>query len=152
MWGMFGVLLEAEFAPILSALKRLGYTDFEVEVDWLLYLERLTPFLLIAAVLAGSLVLFGLQTVWRLSRSLPLPQPASLDGADQARRAGLDETTLLVAREKRVVVVHVNEHGFRIEAKEVGTLVERQSDTSQSDDSGRRAAPDVSPAGVRTVR
>jgi poly-beta-1,6-N-acetyl-D-glucosamine biosynthesis protein PgaD len=135
MWGMFAVLLEAEFAPVLRTLKKLGFTDFDVDIDWLLYLERLTPFLLMAAVLAGLLVLFSLQTIWRGSRSLLLPQPTPLDAAEQARRAGLDEAALLAAREKPVVVVHVNGSGFRIEPKERGSTSVAVSRGSAADGS-----------------
>jgi hypothetical protein len=152
MWGAFAVVVRIEVAPVLSALQALGLGDFGIRHNWPLYFEKLTPFLLVAIFLAGLHVLFGLRTAWRLSRALPLPQPAPLGTVDQARRACLDEGALLAAREKRIVVVHVSEHGFRVEPKGAGTVVESEDDTSQSDGIGHGPAPGVTPAGVHRAR
>jgi hypothetical protein len=75
------------------------------------------PFLLTAAILAGLLIIFSLRTLRRRSRALLLPQPVPLEAADQARRAGLGEAELIVARDQRIVVVHIDTNGrHRIEA------------------------------------
>ena len=82
-----------------------------------MFFDRLMPFLLIAAMLAGFLVIFSLRTLRRRSRALLLPQPAPLETADQARRAGLDEAELIAARDQRIVIVHIDANGrHRIEA------------------------------------
>jgi poly-beta-1,6-N-acetyl-D-glucosamine biosynthesis protein PgaD len=117
-WAAFAYLLEKELAPIFGGLQALGLGKYGVKVDWLTYLERLTPFLLVAGVLAGLLVGFSLGTLRRRSRSLLLPQPAALEAADEARRAGLDEAALVAAREQRIVIVHIGDSGLRIEAKD----------------------------------
>jgi len=116
-WGAFAFLLEKELALVFGGLQALGVGDFGVKVDWLAYLERLTPFLLVAAALAGLLVGFSLSTLRRRSRSLLLPQPAALEAADQARRSGLDEAALIAARDQRIVIVHIDDSGLRIEVR-----------------------------------
>ena len=116
-WAAFAFLLERELTPIFAALQALAFGDVGIKVDWLAYLERLTPFLLVAAALAGLLVGFSLSTLRRRSRSLLLPQPAALPAADQARRAHLDEGALLAARDQRIVVVHSDDIGLRIEVR-----------------------------------
>lgn len=74
------------------------------------------PFFLTAAVLAGLLVISGLLTLRRRERSLLLPQPAPLEAADQARRAGLDEAALIAARDRGIVIVHIDaDNRHRIE-------------------------------------
>jgi poly-beta-1,6-N-acetyl-D-glucosamine biosynthesis protein PgaD len=138
MWGAFAVVVRIELAPLPSVLQALGLGDFGVRRDWPLYFEKLTPFLLVAIFLVGLLVLFGLRTAWRLSHSLPLPQPAPLGIVDQARRAGLDEAALLAARENRIVVVYMNERGFRIEPKGTAIPGEGERERSRSDGTGRR--------------
>jgi poly-beta-1,6-N-acetyl-D-glucosamine biosynthesis protein PgaD len=116
-WGAFAYLLEKELAPVFGALQALGLGDYGVKVDWLAYLARLTPFLLVAAGLAVLLVGFSLGTLRRRSRSLLLPQPAALEGIDEARRAGLDEAALVAARDQPIVIVHIDDAGIRIEVK-----------------------------------
>jgi poly-beta-1,6-N-acetyl-D-glucosamine biosynthesis protein PgaD len=116
-WGAFALLLEKEFAPVLGALQALGVGDFGVKIDWLAYLQRLTPFLVAVAVLACLLVGFSLRTLRRRDRALTLPQPAALGAADEARRAGLSVAELAVARDQRIVVVHMDDEGLRVEAK-----------------------------------
>ena len=52
----------------------------------------------------------------RRSRSLLLPQPAPLEAADQAHRAGLEEAELIAACDQRIVIVHIDTDGrHRIE-------------------------------------
>jgi poly-beta-1,6-N-acetyl-D-glucosamine biosynthesis protein PgaD len=116
-WGAFAFLVEKELAPVLGALQAMGFGDYGVKVDWLAYLERLTPFLLVAAVLAGLLVGFSLRTLRRRTRSLLLPQPAALEAADEARRAGLDEAALVAARDLRIAIVYIDDIVLRIEPK-----------------------------------
>ena len=116
-WGAFAYLLEKELAPIFGGLQTLGIGHYGVKVNWLTYLERLTPFLLVAAVLAAALVASSVGTLRRRSRSLLLPQPAALELADEARRSGLDEAALIVARDQKIVVVHLDGTRLRIEVR-----------------------------------
>ncbi len=111
-WVAFALLLIKE---LVWALTGNGEPAF----------ERLTPFLLIAAVLAGLLMIFSLRTLQRRRRSLLLPQSAPLEAADEARRTGLDEAALIAARDERVVTVHTDDGGIWIETK---NLVYRNSE------------------------
>jgi len=80
------------------------------------FFEALTPFMLAAAFLAGTLSIFSVLTMWRRHQSLLLPQPASLSLLEEARRVGLDEAALIAARDKRIVIVHIDSDGrHRIE-------------------------------------
>ncbi len=117
MWGFFAILLDTEFELFLGDfLERLGYGPFDTKADWLVFFELLMPFLLLAAILAGALVIFSLRTLRRRSRALLLPQPVPLATADQSRRAGLDEAELIAARDQRIVIVHIdNNNRHRIE-------------------------------------
>ncbi len=114
-WAAFAFLLEKELRLVVGALQALEFREFGVEAQWLTYLERLTPFLLAVAVLAALLVGFSIRTLRRRSRSLLLPQPTALSAADQARRAGIEEGALVAARDQRIVVVHIDDIGIRIE-------------------------------------
>ena len=116
-WGAFAFLLEKELAPVFGALQALGLGDYGVKVDWLAYLERLAPFLLVAGGLAVLLVGFSVRTQRSRSRSLLLPQPAVLERIDEARRAGLDEAVLAAARDQRIVIVHIDDVRLSIEVK-----------------------------------
>ena len=122
MWVFFALLLDAEFELFLGDyLEHLGFGPFDTDADWLVFFGLLTPFLLMAAMLAGVLMIFGLRTLRRRSRALLLPQPAPLETADQARRAGLDEAELIVARDERIVIVHIDTDGrHRIEVPHEG--------------------------------
>jgi poly-beta-1,6-N-acetyl-D-glucosamine biosynthesis protein PgaD len=120
-WVAFAYLLDHEFALSLHALKLLGLGGAEVDTNWRLYLERLAPFLLVAAALAVALVVFSLRTLRRRSRTLRMSPPSPLTTVQQARVAGLDEAALVAARDQRIVVVRQVEHGLSIEAKAAGT-------------------------------
>jgi Flp pilus assembly protein protease CpaA len=110
LWVCFALLLGIEFELFVGG--SLGLLD----IDWPLFYERLKPFFLTAAVLAGLLVISGLLTLRRRERSLLLPQPAPLEAADQARRAGLDEAALIAARDRGIVIVHIDaDNRHRIE-------------------------------------
>ena len=110
LWVCFALLLGIEFELFVGG--SLGFLD----IDWPLFYERLKPFFLTAAVLAGLLVISGLLTLRRRERSLLLPQPAPLEAADQARRAGLDEAALIAARDRGIVIVHIDaDNRHRIE-------------------------------------
>jgi poly-beta-1,6-N-acetyl-D-glucosamine biosynthesis protein PgaD len=100
MWGSFAALLDIELPNTI----------------WSVFVDRLMPFLLVAVILVASLIIFSLRTLWRRSRAVLLPQPAPLETADQALRAGLDEAELSAAREQRIVIVHIDSNGrHRIE-------------------------------------
>jgi poly-beta-1,6-N-acetyl-D-glucosamine biosynthesis protein PgaD len=117
MWGFFAVLLDIEFELFLGHHLQLGLGPFDTNAKWSVFFDRLIPFLLTAAILAGLLIIFSLRTLRRRSRALLLPQPAPLETADQAHRAGLDEAELIVARDQRIVIVHIDTNGrHRIEA------------------------------------
>jgi len=110
LWVCFALLLGIEFELFVGG--SLGLLD----IDWPLFYERLKPFFLTAAVLAGLLVISGLLTLRRRERSLLLPQPTPLEAADQARRAGLDEAALIAARDRAIVIVHIDaDNKHRIE-------------------------------------
>jgi poly-beta-1,6-N-acetyl-D-glucosamine biosynthesis protein PgaD len=117
VWIFFAVLLDIEFELFLGHHLQLGLGPFDTNATWSVFFDRLMPFLLTAAILAGLLVVFSLRTLRRRSRALLLPQPAPLETADQAHRAGLDEAELTVARDQRIVIVHIDTGGsHRIEA------------------------------------
>jgi hypothetical protein len=117
MWGVFAVLLDIEFALFVGDYLQPGLSRFATNAKWSLFFDRLMPFFLAAAILAGLLIIFSVRTLRRRSRSLLLPQPAPLETADQAHRAGLDEAELIVARGQRIVIVHIDTNGtHRIEA------------------------------------
>jgi poly-beta-1,6-N-acetyl-D-glucosamine biosynthesis protein PgaD len=112
MWGVFAVLLDIEFELFLGPHPQPGLSRFDTNAKWSVYFDRLMPFLLTAAILAGLLIIFSVRTLRRRSRALLLPQPAPLETADQAHRAGLDEAELIVAREQRIVIVHIDTNGI----------------------------------------
>lgn len=116
MWGFFAALLDIEFDLFLGDYLQPGLSRFDTNAKWSLFFDRLMPFLLTAAILAGFLIIFSLRTLRRRSRALLLPQPAPLEAADQARRTGLDEAELIKARDQRIVIVHIDTNGkHRIE-------------------------------------
>lgn len=107
-WGFLAALLDKEFGLFLGRLSP----------DWPLYFARLKPFLLIAGALAIFIVISALRTLRRAHRTLVLPQPAPLEAADEARRVGVDAAALAAARDRGVVVVHIDAAGrYRIEAR-----------------------------------
>jgi poly-beta-1,6-N-acetyl-D-glucosamine biosynthesis protein PgaD len=118
IWGFFAVLLDKEFELFLGDyLEPLGLRLFDTNANWSEFFDRLMPFLLMAAILAGSLIIFSLRTLRRRSRGLLLPKPAPLETAHQAHHAGLNEAELIDARSQRIVIVHIDTNGrHRIEA------------------------------------
>jgi hypothetical protein len=112
MWILFAITLETEFELFFGHhLEQLGFGDFHTEPNWPVFFERLTPYLTITAVLGGLLVIASVRTLQRRRRSLLLPQPAPLPTVIQARHAGLDEVSLLSARNLRIAVVHIDIDG-----------------------------------------
>jgi hypothetical protein len=112
MWILFAIMLETEFELFIShQLVRLGLGDFRTDPNWAEFFERLMPFVAVAVLLICLLLLASVFTLRRRRRGLLLPPPAALPIADQARRAGMDEAELAVARELRVAVVYINENG-----------------------------------------
>jgi poly-beta-1,6-N-acetyl-D-glucosamine biosynthesis protein PgaD len=122
MWGGFLLLLDTEFELFLGPhLERLGFGPSNRDANWAYFFERLMPFLLTAAVLGGALIVFGVLTLRRGRRGLLLPPPPRLETVDEARRAGLDEAALVAARDRRIVVVHIDADGrHRIVARDGG--------------------------------
>ena len=125
LWAGFLVLLDNEFELVLNDL--LGLLGFRRSrgtggVNWPVFIDRLTPFLVAAAVLAGLLMMFGVRTRRRWRRVRLLPQPAPLAAAAEARSAGIDEATLIAARDLKIAIVHVEADGKpRIEPVAAGT-------------------------------
>jgi len=118
MWGFLAALLATEFELFFGHyLEQLGFGPFHTDANWPEFFERLMPFLLTAAVLASTLVIFSLRTLQRRHRALLLPQPVPLAAAEEARHAGLEEAALIAAREQRIAIVHIDADGrHRIEA------------------------------------
>jgi hypothetical protein len=118
MWIAFAILLEKEFELFFGHhLERLGFGDFDTEANWPMFFERLTPFLMTIALLVSLLGVASVRTLQRRRRALFLPLPAPLGLAEECRRAGLDERTLISARASRIVIVHIGADGeHRIEA------------------------------------
>jgi poly-beta-1,6-N-acetyl-D-glucosamine biosynthesis protein PgaD len=117
MWGFFATLLDTEFDLFVGRYLRGDASRFDTNATWSVFFDRLMPFLLTAAMLAGLLTIFSLLTLRRRARALLLPQPAPLATADQAQSTGLDEAELIAARDQRIVIVHIDADGrHRIEA------------------------------------
>jgi poly-beta-1,6-N-acetyl-D-glucosamine biosynthesis protein PgaD len=117
-WAAFAMLLANEVSAVAHGVRALRLGQAGAPLDWRTYVERMAPFVLLIGSLAAVLLGFSLQTLRRRSRALMLPDPPAVDAAEQAHRAGLDETELAAARGHRIVVVHVGEDGrLRIVAK-----------------------------------
>jgi poly-beta-1,6-N-acetyl-D-glucosamine biosynthesis protein PgaD len=121
VWVFFAFLLDTELELFVTRhLEWLGYGPYDIDANWPLFFERLTPFLLIAILPIAGLCIIGALTLRRRRLALLLPQPKSLAAADQARHAGLDESALIAAREQRIVTVHIDADGrHRIETSRV---------------------------------
>jgi poly-beta-1,6-N-acetyl-D-glucosamine biosynthesis protein PgaD len=116
MWIFFVVLLDLEFELFLGRYLQPDLSRFDAGSKWPLFFERLMPFLLMAATLAGLLIIFTARTLRRHASALLLPKPAPLETAEQAHHAGLDEVELIAARDQRIVVVYIDADGkHRIE-------------------------------------
>jgi hypothetical protein len=120
MWVLFAILLEKEFELLFGHhLERLGLGDFDTEANWSIFLEDLTPFLATAGLLVSLLVVASVLTSQRRRRALLLPVPIPLGLTEQCRRAGIDEHTLISARDSKIVIVHIDADGkHRFDAKE----------------------------------
>jgi hypothetical protein len=126
LWAGFLVMVDNEFEIVLNDF--LGILGFRRGrgtggVNWTVFIDRLTPFLVAAAVLAGLLMILGVRTRRRWRRVRLLSRPASpLEVAAEARRAGIDEAVLIAARDLKIAIVHVEAGGkARIEPVAVGT-------------------------------
>ena len=120
MWLLFAVMLETEFELFFGRhLERLGWGDFDTNANWPRFFERLRPYVYFILLLVAFVVAAASATIARYFRSLRLPPPLALPAASQARRAGMDETDLLAARELANVVVHIAPDGaHRIEPRQ----------------------------------
>ena len=121
IWVIFAIMLASETQLFIGRLEmRLGLTpDFSTDPNWPEFFDRLWPFIVTAFVLIAVLFVASLQTQWRRVRALATPPPPPLGIADQARRAGMDESALAAARELRIVVVHIDADGrYRVEPRE----------------------------------
>jgi hypothetical protein len=69
--------------------------------------------------LVSLLVVASVLTSQRRRRALLLPVPIPLGLTEQCRRAGIDEHTLISARDSKIVIVHIDADGkHRFDAKE----------------------------------
>jgi hypothetical protein len=118
MWILFVITLLTEFELFFGHyLKEMGLGHFHTEPNWPVFFERLRPYIVITAVLAGLLAIASVLTLRGRRRSLLLPQPSPLPAAMQARHAGMTEAALLAARDLPIAVVHVDTDGkHRVEA------------------------------------
>jgi hypothetical protein len=119
MWLLFAIMLETEFEIVFGRnLARLGLSDFDKNWRWPEFFQALRPFVEVALVLVSLLLIASLLTLRRVARGRLLPQPAPLPAGDEARRVGMDEAELRVARELRIVVVHIDADGkYRVEPR-----------------------------------
>jgi hypothetical protein len=112
MWLVFAAMLESEFELFFGGyLERLGFGDFDTDADWPAFFQRLTPFLLVALTLILLLFIASLRTLRRRRRALLLPPPVPLGIAEETRRAGMDESSLIAARAERIVIVQIDPDG-----------------------------------------
>jgi poly-beta-1,6-N-acetyl-D-glucosamine biosynthesis protein PgaD len=123
MWVGFAIVLEKEFVQFFRRyLEPFGLAEIYSDGSWAEYFDQLLPFVLIAAALALFVGIAGLASLRRYRRSLRTPQPPSLEAAEQARRAGLDEAALVAARTLPIVTVHLATDGScRIEPQPPST-------------------------------
>jgi poly-beta-1,6-N-acetyl-D-glucosamine biosynthesis protein PgaD len=119
-WAGFILLVDDEFQLSVGALAAFGSGRAGAAVNWASYAERLAPFFLVGAALAAVLFARSVDTLVGRSRALRMASPAPLATAEAARAAGLDDAALLAARDQRIVVVHDEAHGLRIEPRAVG--------------------------------
>lgn len=108
MWGLVFALLGRELGLVWHDRLLLAGLLRPSNPGWQVYLERLLPFVSVAAALIAALVLFAVRTLRRRRREVQLPGPPPLDVADQAARAGLDEATLAALRDRKFVTVGVD--------------------------------------------
>jgi hypothetical protein len=96
----------------------MGWADLDPDPDWPLFFERVRPPLYLIIALVASLAVAAVATVARYFRAQRRPLPPPLPAAAQARRARMDETDLLAARELANVVVHIAPDGtHRVEPR-----------------------------------
>ena len=111
-WIACAILLEKEFQLLIGGhLEWLGLAYFETEANWPIFFERLTPFLLMTLLLIALLVVASMLTLRRRRRGLLLPTPAPLGLAEECRRAGIDERTLISVRGSNIVIAHIDADG-----------------------------------------
>jgi len=120
MWLAFAIMLETEFELFFGGfLERIGLGDFDTDANWGVFFERLRPFVYLIITLLVFLAAAAVATVARYFLARRLPPPAPLAAAAQARRARMDETDLLAARELANVVVHIAPDGtHRVEPRQ----------------------------------
>ena len=111
MWTIILTLLAREFGIEARALFGVPGLAPEQSVNWRERLAGMTLFLMTAAALASALALVGIHTKRSRRRALKLPQPQPLRAAEEAQRAGLDETALVAARRRKIMTVSVKPDG-----------------------------------------
>jgi hypothetical protein len=120
MWLMFAIMLGTEFELWFGRyLERLGLGHFDTNAHWTLFFERLRPYVYLIISLLAFLAAAAVATNHRRRRTLLLAPPPPLPVAQQARRAGMDEADLLVARKLANAVVHTApDGGQRVEPRQ----------------------------------
>jgi hypothetical protein len=117
MWALFAITLETEFKLLFGHyLERWGFGEFDTDARWGEFFEHLRPFVSIAYVLVGMLIVASFFTLRRIARARLLPEPRPLPIGDETRRVGMAEEDLAAARDLRIAVVRIDPHGrHRIE-------------------------------------
>jgi poly-beta-1,6-N-acetyl-D-glucosamine biosynthesis protein PgaD len=121
IWMIFAIMLTAETQFFIGRLRmRLGLApDVSTDPNWAEFFDRLWPFIVTTFALVVVLFLASVLTQRRRVRALATRPPPPLAIADQARRAGMEESALAAARELRIVVVHIDADGrHRIDPRE----------------------------------
>src|SRR6185436_13935140 len=70
MWLLFAILLEDEFELLVAPhLEHIGWVEPDRDPDWLLFFERLRPYLYVKIALVASLAVAAMATVARYFRA-----------------------------------------------------------------------------------
>jgi hypothetical protein len=110
LWVCFALLLGIEFELFVGG--SLGLLD----IDWPLFYERFEAVFPDRGGTRRTACHLRPAHVAAPRALTAASQPAPLEAADQARRAGLDEAALIAARDRAIVIVHIDaDNRHRIE-------------------------------------
>ena len=110
MWILFGILLWRQFTLVKGS--------FHDATNLAEFFALLAPYGAFAVMLIVFLLIAAVFTTRRRQRGFMLSPPKPLLLADEARRAGLDESSLAAARSLRISVVHIDDAGrLRVEPR-----------------------------------
>ncbi len=112
MWMAFVLIVARETQLVIMPLvERLTGAHLGSDVAWQDFVAQIKPFIWLSLAFAAALTVRSLFTLRRLRRSLALPAPAPLTGREIARRFGIGEAELSVARDVKAVRVHLDPDG-----------------------------------------